>query len=60
MNKREFIGHMFCDSRYSEIKKKIKYAPIEWVLDLYNIHLDTPRNVRYTDLQKAFDERFNK
>ena len=57
MNKREFIGHMFCDTRYKQIKNKIKYAPMEYVMELYQLHLSLPKNVRYNDLQKLFNER---
>ena len=60
MNKREFIGHMFCDVRLKEIKNKIKYAPIEYVQMLYEVHKSVPKNVRYNELQKVFDERFSK
>lgn len=60
MTKQQFIGHMFCDMRYKQIKEKIKYHSIETVQALYELHLSMPRNVRYKDLQKTFEERFSK
>lgn len=60
MTKQQFIGHMFCDMRYKQIKDQIKYRSIETVRELYELHLSMPKNVRFNDLQKTFEERFSK
>jgi len=60
MTKQQFIGHMFCDMRYKQIKDQIKYRSMETVQALYELHLSMPKNVRFNDLQKTFEERFNK
>ena len=60
MTKQQFVGHLFCDSRYRQLKDMIKYHSIDTVLDLYTIHQSFNKSVRYSDLQKTFEERFNK
>lgn len=59
MNKREFIGNLFCSVRLNELKNKIKYAPMDYVLNLYEVHKSCNRHVRFMELQKLFDERLN-
>lgn len=60
MTKQQFIGHLFCDSRYRQLKDKIRYHSLDTVMELYTIHQTLNKSVRYTDLQKTFEERFNK
>jgi len=60
MTKQQFIGHMFCDMRYKQLKDKIKYHSLDTVMELYTIHQSLTKSVRYNDLQKTFEERFKR
>lgn len=60
MTKNQFIGHCFCDMRFNKLLWHIEHNPIPEVEQMYKIHQTMPNNHRYTDLQKAFDERLNK
>lgn len=60
MTKQQFIGHLFCDMRYNQLKNMIKYKPMDSVMAIYKVHQSMTNSVRYNDLQKTFEERFNK
>jgi len=60
MNKKQFIGHCFCDMRFNQLLTKIEHAPQNELNILYEIHQSMPNNHRYNDLQKAFDRRLTK
>lgn len=57
MNKRIFIGHCLCDSRFSELLNQIKNKPMSEVDLLYKIHVSLPANHRYNELENAFIKR---
>lgn len=60
MTKQQFVGHLFCDMRYKQLKDKIKYHSLDTVMQIYTVHLSMTNNVRYKDLQKTFEERFKR
>lgn len=60
MTKQQFIGHLFCDMRYKQLKDMIKYRSMGTVLELYDIHKQLTKSARHSDLQKTFEERFQK
>lgn len=60
MTKQQFIGHLFCDMRYRQLKDKIKYQSLDTVMQIYSVHQSMTNSVRYNDLQKTFEERFNR
>lgn len=60
MTKQQFIGHLFCDMRYKQLKDKIKYHSLDTVMQIYKVHQSMTNSVRYNDLQKTFEERFNR
>lgn len=59
MTKQEFLGYMFCDYRFKQLKDKIKKQPLVEVQKLYELHLLVPKNHKFTELEQLFQERLN-
>ena len=60
MSPREFMGHCICDSRYKNILKSIASDPIDKVNELYKTHQSLKKNFKYQELQKTFEERYER
>lgn len=59
MNKREFIGHCFCDSRFRQLLDKIENGSLQEVMELKQISDSLKSNHRTNDLNTAFSKRLN-
>lgn len=57
MNKREFIGHLFCDSRFKQLVKMIETLPLNEVIELRQLNEQCKKSVKYLELDKAFIKR---
>lgn len=57
MNKRELLGHCFCDMRFNELLQLIETAPLAKVLEIQTVHKQAPKNFRYQDLELALNKR---
>ena len=60
MTPSEFIGHCTCSWRYNKLLWTIETQPLERVNELYSIHQTLKKNYRYHELQKKFDERYER
>jgi hypothetical protein len=60
MSKIEFLQECTCSYKFKKMLWLIEYHPMTKVMELYNLHQLVRKNVRYHQLEKAFNERFQK
>ena len=57
MSIKEFMGHCFCDSRYSQLREMISNGSLELVLDIQRLNNELKRNHRHQDINSLLKER---
>ena len=60
MSKIEFLQECTCSWKFNKMLWVIQYQPMTRVIELYELHTQVRKNVRYHQLEKAFNERFKK
>jgi hypothetical protein len=57
MSIKEFMGHCFCDTRYSQLREMISNGSLEVVLDIQLLNNELKRNHRHQDRNSLLKER---
>ena len=57
MSIKEFMGHCFCDTRYSQLRGMISNGSLEVVLDIQRLNNELKRNNRHQDINSLLKER---
>jgi hypothetical protein len=57
MSIKEFMGHCFCDTRYSQLREMISNGSLEVVLDIQRLNNELKRNNRHQDINSLLKER---
>lgn len=57
MTHKEFLGHIFCDTRFENLRQLIKIGPLDKVLRVQELNDSMPRNRYYNDIKVLLNER---
>ena len=57
MSIKEFMGHCFCDTRFSQLREMIYTGSLEVVLDIQRLNNELKRNNRHHEISSLLKER---
>lgn len=57
MTQKEFMGHIFCDSRFENLRQLIKSGPLDKVLEVQELNNHLNKNRYYNDIKLLLSER---
>jgi hypothetical protein len=57
MSIKDFMGHCFCDTRFSQLREMISTGSLEVVLDIQRLNNELKRNHRHQEICSLLKER---
>jgi hypothetical protein len=57
MSIKEFMGHCFCDSRFSQLREMINTGTLDVVLHIQQLNNELKRNHRHEEINSLLKER---
>ncbi len=57
MSIKEFMGHCFCDTRFSQLREMISNGSMDTVLDIQRLNNELKRNNRHHEISSLLKER---
>jgi hypothetical protein len=57
MSIKEFMGHCFCDTRFSQLREMISNGSMDTVLDIQRLNNELKRNNRHQEINSLLKER---
>ena len=57
MSIKEFMGHCFCDTRFSQLRELIEHGSMDTVLDIQRLNNELKRNHRHQEINSLLKER---
>ena len=57
MSIKEFMGHCFCDSRFSQLRELISTGSMDIVLTIQRLNNELKRNHRHDEIKQLLKER---
>jgi len=57
VNKREFMGHCFCDSRFKQLREMINTGSMDIVLTIQQLNNELKKNHRHQEINSLLKER---
>ena len=55
MTRKEFLGHIFCDSRFQQLRELIQNGPLDKVLEVQDLNEQMPKNRYYNDIKQLLN-----
>lgn len=59
MSIKEFLGHCFCDSRFSQLRQSIEQNDISFVIEIQRLNNELKRNPKHQELKILIEQRLS-
>ena len=57
MSIKEFLGHCFCDSRFSQLRESIEKKDISFVMEIKRLNNELKRNPKHQEINMLIESR---